>query len=80
MSRPFRPCFVHPLWPAIVAADNAWTGELDRTFGRRAGDARYDGRGRSTPRLLSLHRRLCRIKRRAGMMPPASALFYRKAA
>jgi hypothetical protein len=79
MSRPFRPCYVHPLWRQIVAADHAWQDELERVFRRRAGDARYDGRGRSTPRLLALHRRLCRLKRRAGMFPPVAATFYRRA-
>jgi hypothetical protein len=78
-ARRWRPCYMSPLWSAIVAADHAWSAELGRTFGRQSGDARYDGRGRSTPRLLALHRRLCRLKRRAGQLPPVALLFYRKA-
>jgi hypothetical protein len=80
MSKPFRPCYRHRLWPQIVAADEAWSAELGRTFGRRSGDARYDERGRSTPRLRALHRRLCRLKRRAGLYPRVAYMLNRRAA
>lgn len=68
----WRPCYMSPLWPAIVTADEAWTAELGRTFGRKAGDARYDRRGISTPQLKALHRRLMRLKRRAHLLPKVS--------
>ena len=47
----------HPfaLYYEAMNADNAWQDELDRLFGKRAGDARYDGRGISTPTLAALH-------------------------
>lgn len=64
----FRPCYTHPGWPAYVAADNAWSEELHRTFGKRAGDARYDERGKSTPALKALHRRRHRMARRAHIL------------
>lgn len=38
-----------------IAADDAWHIELDRLFGNKAGDARYDARGRSTERLIELN-------------------------
>jgi hypothetical protein len=44
-----------------VAADNAWSKELQKKFGRHAGDARYTPKGRSTPRL----RELCEAKLKA---------------
>lgn len=37
-------------------ADDAWQAELFRLFGLSAGDARYDQRGKSTPRLEELSR------------------------
>lgn len=40
------------------AADDAYSAELRRVFGKLAGDARYDARGTSTPEL----RRLCDAK------------------
>ena len=47
----------HPfaLYYEAMSADNAWQDELDRLFGKRAGDARYDQRGVSTPNLAALH-------------------------
>lgn len=35
-------------------ADAAYSAELRRVFGKRAGDARYDARGTSTPELRRL--------------------------
>jgi hypothetical protein len=40
---------------AYQAADDAWSAELGRVFGRGAGDARYAAKGKSTPRLAELH-------------------------
>lgn len=40
---------------AWVAADRAWMAEIEREFGKRAGDARYDNRAVSTPKLRRLH-------------------------
>jgi hypothetical protein len=31
---------------AFAEADDAWQAELEKTFGKGAGDARYDERGR----------------------------------
>ena len=45
------------LWRAALAADEAWSAELRRLYGDRAGDARYDERGKSTPTLRDLHER-----------------------
>lgn len=36
------------------AADDAYSAELRRVFGKAAGDARYDARGKSTPELRRL--------------------------
>lgn len=36
-------------------ADAAWSDELQRVYGRQAGDARYDARGTATPELARLH-------------------------
>lgn len=36
-------------------ACNAWSDELKRCFGKRAGDARYTAEGTSTPELARLH-------------------------
>lgn len=36
------------------AADDAYSAELRRLFGKAAGDARYDARGESTPELRRL--------------------------
>lgn len=43
------------LYYAALAADSAWSAALQRCFGRKAGDARYDKRGVSTPELQQLH-------------------------
>ena len=32
--------------PAFQAADDAWSAELKRVFGKQAGDARYVARGK----------------------------------
>lgn len=37
------------------SADDAWQLELERVYGKRAGDARYDSRGTATPALKRLH-------------------------
>lgn len=39
---------------AAYAADDAYATELRRIFGKAAGDARYDARGKSTPELRRL--------------------------
>jgi hypothetical protein len=39
---------------AAIEADNAYSAELHRLFGKAAGDARYDARGESTPELRRL--------------------------
>lgn len=39
---------------AAYAADDAYSAELRRVFGKDAGDARYDARGKSTPELRRL--------------------------
>jgi len=45
---------IHACFQAAMAADQAWSIELERVFGRAAGDARYDDRGEQTPRLKAL--------------------------
>jgi hypothetical protein len=42
------------LYQAALNDDIAWSRELRRIYGRRAGDARYDDRGVSTPELREL--------------------------
>lgn len=42
------------LYRAALNADQAWSEVLKRQFGCRAGDARYDRRGVSTPELTTL--------------------------
>lgn len=42
------------LYYAAETADRDWQSALVRTYGRRACDARYDGRGISTQELLTL--------------------------
>jgi len=42
-------------WRAWVAADKAWSLELQRLFGNAAGDKRYTSEGVSTPTLRKLH-------------------------
>jgi hypothetical protein len=39
---------------AAIEADDAYSAELRRVFGKAAGDARYDARGESTPELRRL--------------------------
>lgn len=39
---------------AAYEADDAYSAELRRVFGKAAGDARYDARGTSTPELRRL--------------------------
>ena len=39
----------------MVCADDAWSNELRRVYGKDAGDARYDRRGTATPTLERLH-------------------------
>ena len=43
------------LYRAAIAADNAWSDELRRLFGKRANDARYTVQGRGEPG-TELHR------------------------
>ena len=43
------------LYYAALAADSAWSAALERCFGGKAGDARYDKRAVSTPELQQLH-------------------------
>lgn len=43
-----------PLYRAAIAADDAWQVALVACYGKRAGDARYDARGESTPELRGL--------------------------
>ena len=43
------------LYQSALNADIAWSRELRRIYGRRAGDARYDHRGVSTPELRNLY-------------------------
>lgn len=39
---------------AAIAADDAYSAELRRVFGKAANEARYDARGESTPELRRL--------------------------
>lgn len=50
-----NPVDKHSAYRAAVAADAAWSRELQRVYGKRAGDARYDKRGVATPELRRLH-------------------------
>jgi hypothetical protein len=44
------------LYNAYEAANNAWLAELEATYGKQAGDARYDPkRNRATPKLAELY-------------------------
>lgn len=45
------------LYSAAQQADDDFQHELEALFGRNAGDARYDQRGESTPRLHLLAQR-----------------------
>jgi hypothetical protein len=38
-----------PLYRTAIAADRAWSSELTRLFGSRAGDTRYTKRGEGEP-------------------------------
>ncbi len=49
-------------YEAALAADKAWSAELRRIFGRDSGDARYDGRGISTPTLKALNAEMHRTR------------------
>lgn len=47
----------HPLYQTLLAADLAWSTELQAVFGKQAGNARYDRKkNNSTPALASLHK------------------------
>lgn len=46
---------IYSLYYASQIADAAWDQELERVFGTSAGDARYDQRGVSSPKLRELH-------------------------
>jgi hypothetical protein len=43
------------LYRASLAADAAWQAELERLFGKRAGDVRYTALGRIGPTLAPLY-------------------------
>lgn len=45
------------IYREAIQADEAWSAELQRIFRGRAGDARYDSRGTSTPKLRELYAR-----------------------
>lgn len=45
----------HELYQAALAADNAWQAELQRLFGRNAGDVRYTEQGSAGPILAPLY-------------------------
>ena len=49
-----NPAEIEQLYQAALQADILWSRELRRIYGRSAGDARYDFRGRSTPLLREL--------------------------
>ncbi len=44
-----------PEYHAFAAADAAWQAELERLFGKNAGDIRYTLEGRSGPTLFQLY-------------------------
>lgn len=44
---------LYQLNKAAYAADKTWSELLRAAFGKNAGDARYDQRGRSTPELAA---------------------------
>ena len=48
---------IHAAYYAFQAADDAWSAELQKQFGRNAGDIRYTPRGRGEPgsKLAELH-------------------------
>ena len=43
------------LFSAFVQADTAWQQELEKLFGKRAGDVRYTAEGRIGPTLAPLY-------------------------
>jgi len=45
---------IQELYLASVAADDAWQAELERRFGKNAGDVRYTQKGQSGPVLVPL--------------------------
>ncbi len=49
-----RDAMVAELRRRAYEADDAYSAELRRVFGKAAGDARYDARGKSTPELRRL--------------------------
>jgi hypothetical protein len=49
-----RRCVFQKKTCVAYAADDAYSAELRRLFGKAAGDARYDARGMSTPELRRL--------------------------
>lgn len=49
------PNTVEALRQAALAADDAWTAALRARYGSRAGEARYDRRGRVSPELEALY-------------------------
>lgn len=51
---------VHEAYAQALLADNAWQAELERVYGRKAGDARYGARGTATERLAGLHAEFAR--------------------
>lgn len=46
---------MHELYKLFGEADDAWSAELKKVFGKHAGDARYDNRGVSTDKLKALY-------------------------
>ena len=53
-AKPPSPGDTEQLYQLAIQADILWSRELRRIYGRRASDARYDFRGRSTPLLREL--------------------------
>lgn len=45
----------HEAYYKAVEADRKWSAELQKVYGRQAGDARYDKRGKATPELERLY-------------------------
>lgn len=40
---------INPYQASFQAADNAWSAELKRLFGKHSGDVRYTKKGKGTP-------------------------------
>lgn len=55
---------IHAAYLAFAAADAAWSIELQKAFGRHAGDVRYmkAGHGKPGSRLESTHDEFCRTR------------------